>query len=72
MKGLRTQDINMQILMNDVTRYFSYFEPVPLGMGGLTYKINLPFSKGRDEHPYWLVEKIDFIFYIYCQVKSEK
>jgi hypothetical protein len=48
-------------------RYFRFD-----GMSGIYELRFLPFSKGIDEHPYWLIEKINFILNMINRVKSEK
>lgn len=60
----------MKDLIADIHRYCGYFEPFSTGFG-VDFKIRLPFSKGRDEHPYWLIEKIEYIFSIYKEVRKE-
>ena len=48
--------------MRDISKYMNYLGIVSYGMSGHCYEIKfLPLSKSYDDHPYWLIEKLEFI-----------
>lgn len=70
LNGTRTPHEHYRILIRDISSYMRYFGFD--GMSGIYDLKFLPFSKGIDEHPYWLIEKIQFILTIVNKVKTEK
>lgn len=42
------------------------------GMNGIYHLKFLPFSKGIDEHPYWLINKIEFLLNLINKIRNEK
>lgn len=68
--GTKTPHIHYQVLIIDISNYMRYFRFD--GMSGIYELRFLPFSKGIDEHPYWLIEKINFILNMINKIKSEK
>ena len=59
-----------QKIINDIHRYNMYFETK--GMDSSYYYIHrLPLNLGYDDHPYWLIEKINFILRVTNKIYSE-
>ncbi|CAM3398768.1 hypothetical protein [Pseudostreptobacillus hongkongensis] len=71
LKGLNKETKKYDLLKEDIMKYLYYFDYNVVGFGGVQYKINYPFSKTRAEHPFWLVEKMEFLFEIYKEVMNE-
>nr|DAN60595.1 MAG TPA: hypothetical protein [Bacteriophage sp.]DAR26483.1 MAG TPA: hypothetical protein [Caudoviricetes sp.] len=59
-----------RVLIRDIVQYMKYFGFD--GMSGVYELKFLPFGKGIDEHPFWIMEKIHFILGLINKVKSEK
>lgn len=68
--GTKTPHKHYQILITDISNYMKYYGFD--GMSGMYELRYLPFAKGIDEHPYWLMEKIQFILNLVNKIKAEK
>ena len=61
-KRQKTPDTKLLKIMRDISKYMNYLGIVSYGMSGHCYEIKfLPLSKSYDDHPYWLIEKLEFI-----------
>ena len=70
MNGQQTPDRSLQEVILDINNYLRYFRfDAMSGRYTLTF---LPFSKSYDEHPYWLMEKLEFIGEIINKAIYEK
>ena len=71
MRGHKTANKEKyQKIINDIHRYNMYFETK--GMDGSYYYIHrLPLTLGYDEHPYGLIDKMNFILRVTNKTYSE-
>ena len=62
LKGHKTPDERLNRIISDISRYMNYLGMISLGMAGGQYEIKfLPYSKSYDEHPFWLINKLEYI-----------
>lgn len=69
-KGLRTANNKYIPFINDIHRYFRYYGGD--SFNGRVFIRFLPYSKGYDEHPYWLIKKLETILEIVNRVNDEE
>ena len=61
-KRQKTPDTKLLKIMRDISKYMNYLGIVSYGRSGQCYEIKFwPLSKSYDDHPYWLIEKLEFI-----------
>lgn len=61
-KNQKTPDVIIQEIIQDISRYLGYMGIVSMGLSGGEYALKfLPLSRAYDEHPFWLIKKIEFI-----------
>ena len=67
LKGHKTPEERLNRIISDISRYMNYLGMISLGMislgmAGGQYEIKfLPYSKSYDEHPFWLINKLEYI-----------
>lgn len=56
-------------IIADIHRYMSYIDKKYMTGFSINF---LPLSKGYDEHPYWLIKKLEFILKMVNKVDRER
>lgn len=69
--GVKSSEINIELnkFKIDISRYNRYLRSD--GFSRYPIIAFLPYSKGYDEHPYWLIDKLEFIQSIIIKYKND-
>lgn len=68
-RNLKTENRELQEVITDIYFTTRYFEVLPLS--SMYVLSRLPLLKGYGEHPYWLIEKLEFILSIFNKTIKE-
>ena len=70
-KGVKSSNTNIELnkFKVDISRYNRYLRSE--GFSGYPVIAFLPYNKGYDEHPYWFIDKLEFIQSLIIKYKND-